>query len=238
MGIPHFASRIDSEGSQHRLDPHTVVRRRTRDVNQDGLRKVLINVAIPIGRAHETLRAIAGRERNIGARAFVETTDARTEIMTDDIAGPEQARLFTRIALNTWKATVGRFDDIVAASTDEDLEREVTVGQNRLSYLIGHLTTLHDRLLPLLGLGDRQHTEFDAEFSDERDAHRAIDLSASRLREAWNDVNAALVAGMERLTPEQWLEKASTLTDASRLSVLLNWTSHVSQHSGQIRLTR
>jgi hypothetical protein len=158
--------------------------------------------------------------------------------MIDEIAGPEQARLFTRIALKTWKATVGRFDDIVAASSDEDLDRVVMPGRSRLSYLIGHMTALHDRLLPLLGLGDRQHAELDAEFSDERDAHRTIAMSASGLREAWNDVNAALLAGMERLTPEEWLERPSTVADTNRLGVLLNWTNHVSLHSEQIRLRR
>jgi hypothetical protein len=158
--------------------------------------------------------------------------------MTDDIAGPEQARRFTRIALKTWKATVGRFDDIVAASSDEELDRVEMPGTSRLSYLIGHLTALHDRLLPLLGLGDRQHAELDAEFSDERDAHRAIVVPASRLRAAWNDVNAALLAGMEGLTPEEWLERPSPLTDTNRLGVLLNWTNHVSLHSDRIRLTR
>lgn len=157
--------------------------------------------------------------------------------MTDEINGPEQARLFTRIALRTWKATVGRFDDIVVATSDEELEREVA-GKSRLFYLIGHLTALHDRLFTVLGLGERNHAELDAEFGEERDAHRASRLSPRTLRETWNDVNAALVAGMERLTPEQWLEKAATMSEASRLSVLLDWTDHLSLHSTQIRPTR
>lgn len=158
--------------------------------------------------------------------------------MIDEITGPDQARIFTRIAVNTWKATVGRFDDIVAACSDEELEREVTSGKSRLFYLIGHLTALHDRLLPMLGLGERRHAELDAEFSDERDAHRASGFSPRRVRQAWNDVNAALLAGMERLTPEQWLEKPAAVDRANRLSVLLDWTDHVSLHSTQVRLTR
>lgn len=158
--------------------------------------------------------------------------------MTDDIAGPDQARLFTRIALNTWKATVGRFDDIVAASSDEELEREVTPGKSRLFYLIGHLTALHDRLLPVLGLGDRRHAELDEEFGEERDAHRATALSPRRVRQLWNEVNASLLASMERLTPEEWLEKPAVAVESNRLSVLLDWTDHVSLHSTQIDVTR
>ncbi|HEY4304914.1 MAG TPA: DinB family protein [Gemmatimonadaceae bacterium] len=158
--------------------------------------------------------------------------------MTDEIAGPDQARLFTRIALNTWKATVGRFDDIVVGCSDEELEREVTAGRSRLFYLIGHITALHDRLLPVLGLGERKHAELDAEFGDERDAHRSSALAPGRLRQLWSEVNAALLFGMEKLTPEQWLEKASSAAEQSRLSVLLAWTDHVSLHSTQLRITR
>lgn len=158
--------------------------------------------------------------------------------MTDEIAGLEQARLFTRIALNTWKATVGRFDDIVAASSDEELEREVTPGKSRLFYLVGHLTALHDRLLPVLGLGERRHAELDDEFGAERDEHRTSAVSPMRVRQLWSEVNATVLAGMERLTPEQWLEKPPAAVEPSRLSVLLNWTDHVSLHSTQIRLTR
>src|ERR1700749_1534704 len=86
---------------------------------------------------------IGDRERNIGVSAVVDQLDAtmNTE-MTDEIAGPEQARLFTRIALNTWKATVGRFDDIVAACSDEELEREVIPGKSRLFYLIDNITAV------------------------------------------------------------------------------------------------
>jgi len=140
--------------------------------------------------------------------------------------------------LRTWKATVGRFDDIVAALSDEELEREVTAGKNRLFYLVGHLTALHDRLFTVLGLGERKHAELDDEFGDERDAHRVSALSPRRLRQAWNDVNAALLAGMERLTPEQWLETSATIAEASRLSVLLDWTDHLSLHSTQVRVRR
>jgi hypothetical protein len=158
--------------------------------------------------------------------------------MTDEITGPEQARLLTRVALRTWKATVGRFDDIVVAVPDEDLEREVTAGKSRLFYLIGHLTALHDRLFTVLGLGERNHAELDAEFGEERDPHRRSTVSPRRLRQAWNDVNAALLAGMERLTPEQWLETPEAAAEASRLSALVDWTDHLSFHSTQIRMTR
>ena len=158
--------------------------------------------------------------------------------MADEIAGPEQARLFSRIALRTWKATVGRFDDIVSALSDEELEREVAPGKSRLFYLVGHLTALHDRLLPALGLGERRYADLDAEFGDERDDHHASALSPRRLRQLWNEVNAALVAGMERLTPEQWLEAPASVAAPSRLSALLAWTAHVSLHATQMRITR
>jgi hypothetical protein len=35
---------------------------------------------------------------------------------------------------------------------------------NRVYYLLGHLTVAHDRLLPVLRLGDRLHPELEEEF--------------------------------------------------------------------------
>jgi len=157
--------------------------------------------------------------------------------MIDDIAGPEQARRFTRIALNAWKGAVGRFDDVVAAITDEELEHALISGNSRLLYLIGHLTALHDRLLSQLGLGDRRHSELDADFAGELDVRRPSLHSATRIRALWNEVNHALLSGMERLTPEEWLEAPKTVADeASRLRTLIRWTDHVKRHASQIEV--
>src|SRR2546422_8084931 len=45
--------------------------------------------------------------------------------------------------------------------SSEEVLREIAPGRNRLLYLWGHLTAIHDAMLPLLGLRGRLHPEFD-----------------------------------------------------------------------------
>jgi hypothetical protein len=39
--------------------------------------------------------------------------------------------------LNSWKLVIGRFDKILAALTDEQLQQQIAPGRNRAFYLIG-----------------------------------------------------------------------------------------------------
>jgi hypothetical protein len=152
----------------------------------------------------------------------------------------------TTTALASWKLVIGRLDQMLAATGDDDLQHEVAPGRNRIFYLLGHLTAVHDRLFPLLGLGERLHPELDAAFLEHPDTHAAGDVSPAQLRQAWADVNARLIAAFEALRPEEWLERHTAVSAEdfakdplrNRLAVLLSRTNHASFHTGQIRLTR
>ena len=63
--------------------------------------------------------------------------------------------------LNSWKVVISRFDKTLEDLTDEQLQQQVAPGKNRVFYLLGHLTAMHDRMFPLLGLGERLHPELD-----------------------------------------------------------------------------
>ena len=95
-------------------------------------------------------------------------------------------------ALNSWKLVIGRFDQILAEWTDEQLQKRIAPDKNRLFYLVGHLTAVHDRMLPLLGLGERLHPELDEAYITNRDRLLADPVSASDLRKAWAEVNSKL----------------------------------------------
>lgn len=151
----------------------------------------------------------------------------------------------TLTALQSWKQTIGRLDTMLASIGDDDLAREVAPGRNRISYLVGHLTAVHDRMLPLLGVGERLHPELDAPYIDNPDRHSDPGHSAADLRQAWSEVNGKLTAALEALRPEQWLERHTAVSEEdfakeplrNRLAVLLSRTNHASFHIGQIRLT-
>jgi DinB superfamily len=155
---------------------------------------------------------------------------------------PEQA-LLTSI-LNSWKSNIERADRLFSGLNEEQLLREVAPGKNRLIYLWGHLTAVHDRMLPLLGLGQRLHPQFDALFLSNPD--RAIpDLpTAEVLKKSWDEVNATLLTGIESFSAGDWLKKHASVSDEdfakdplrNRLAVFLSRTNHISFHLGQTAL--
>src|SRR2546425_13313146 len=119
--------------------------------------------------------------------------------------------------------------------------REIAPGRNRLLYLWGHLTAIHDAMLPLLGLRGRLHPEFDVAFVSNPDKSQAAIPSHEQVRRAWNAVNAELWKGFETMSWSDWLQRHSAVSeedfakDASRnrFAVLLSRTNHLSYHLGQ-----
>jgi DinB superfamily len=149
-------------------------------------------------------------------------------------------------ALNSWKLVIGRFDQNLAALTDEQLQRRVAPGKNRLFYLVGHLTAVHDRLFPMLGLGERLHPELDETYITNPDGAIPDPLSPSDLKNAWTEVNSKLTAAFEEFTPLDWLKKHNAVSDEdfakdptrNRLAVVMSRTNHASFHSGQAILAK
>ncbi|HEY0513465.1 MAG TPA: DinB family protein, partial [Thermoanaerobaculia bacterium] len=155
--------------------------------------------------------------------------------------------IMVQTALGSWKQVMGQVDKTLAALSDEDLQREVAPGRNRVYYLLGHLAAVHDRLFPLLRLGERLHPELDEAFiahpdrTDPKDGPEPVDV-----RSAWSEVNGKLLAAFERLRPEEWLERHDAVSAEdfakeplrNRLAVLLSRTQHAAGHEGQIRLAK
>ena len=154
--------------------------------------------------------------------------------------------LMSTTAINTWKLVIGRFSQGIAPLTGEQLQQQVAPGRNRLLYLIGHLTAVHDRMFPLLDLGERLHPELDDIYITNPDKTHPDPLSAADLKQAWTDVNAKLTAAFEKLTPEEWLQKHTAVSDEdftkdptrNRLAILLSRTGHAAFHSGQAVLVK
>jgi hypothetical protein len=155
---------------------------------------------------------------------------------------PEQALVTT--ALSSWKSTVERADKLFSPLTEDQLQKEVAPGKNRLIYLWGHLTAVHDRMLPLLALGERLHPELDALFLTSPDRAVAQLPSREEINKAWDEVNGKLSAGMASFSPAQWLEKHASVSEEdfakdpsrNRFAILLSRTSHIAFHLGQTAL--
>jgi hypothetical protein len=155
---------------------------------------------------------------------------------------PEETVVAT--AIQSWILNIERADKLFSGLDDTGLQKEVAPGKNRLVYLWGHLTAVHDGMLPLLGLGARLHPELDVSFLTEAD-RVAKDLpSAGDLKRCWDEVNSRLLAGFRRLRAAEWVQKHNAVSEPdfaanplrNRLAVLLSRTSHVSYHLGQAAL--
>ena len=103
-------------------------------------------------------------------------------------------------ALNSWRSTIERADKLFSPLTPEQLEREVAPGKNRLIYLWGHLTAVHDRMLPLLYVGERLRPEYDALFLSNPDRSKPELPNSQEIKKSWDEINAKLLAGAESET--------------------------------------
>jgi hypothetical protein len=145
------------------------------------------------------------------------------------------------LAVKAWKTQVDRADQLFGRLSSEKLLWEIAPGRNRLLYLWGHLTAIHDAMLPLLGLRERLHPEFDVAFVSNPDKSRADIPSHEQVRGAWNVVNAELWKGFERMAWPDWAQRHSAASEEdfakdpsrSRFAVLLSRTNHLSYHLGQ-----
>ncbi|MBS1566282.1 MAG: DinB family protein, partial [Bacteroidetes bacterium] len=72
--------------------------------------------------------------------------------------------LFVKMSLDAWNQQLQRMNKTFSNFTDEELQLEVAPGRNRVIYLLGHMAAVHDRMLPLLGLGDRFYPQLDEAF--------------------------------------------------------------------------
>src|SRR6266550_2491126 len=152
--------------------------------------------------------------------------------------------LYLAVALNGWKGNLERADKMFSGLSDQEVLKEIAPGKNRLIYLWGHLTATHDAMLPLLGIGQRLHPEFDVAFISNPDKSQAGIPSVELVRKALREVNGRLFEGFASLSAADWLKKHGAVSEEdflkeplrNRLAILLSRTNHLAYHLGQTAL--
>ena len=148
---------------------------------------------------------------------------------------------YIALGLKVWKTQIERADKLFGRLSSEEVLREIAPGRNRVLYLWGHLAATHDAMLPLLGLGERLHPEFDAAFVSNPDKSKVHIPSHEQVRQAWKTVNSELWKGFEKMSWSDWLQRHTAISEAdfakdasrNRFAVLLSRTNHLSYHLGQ-----
>src|ERR1700681_1999185 len=168
-----------------------------------------------------------------------QSTNEREWSRGDGVMGNEGS--FAAVGLKVWKAQIDRADKLFGTLSSEHVLREIAPGRNRLLYLWGHLTAIHDAMLPLLGLGKRLYPEFDVAFVINPDKSQTATPSHEEVRRAWITVNGELSKGFVKMSRSDWLQRHSAVSEEefakdpsrSRFSILLSRTNHLSYHLGQ-----
>jgi hypothetical protein len=149
-------------------------------------------------------------------------------------------------ALRGWKSNVEQADKLFGDLSPEQLEQEVAPGKNRLIYLWGHLAAVNDRLLALLGIGERLHPEFDGMFISSPDKSVQLTVSGPSLKAAWQEINQKLWEGISKFSASDWTQRHTAVSEQdfkrephrNRFGVLLGRTAHLAYHLGQAALAQ
>ena len=155
----------------------------------------------------------------------------------------QASELYVTTALKSWEQWLGRANKLFDSLSDEEMLVEIAPGKNRPVYLLGHLTFVHDGMIPQLRLGEASYSHFRELFIDNPD--RAMEIPpTSDLRQAWKEVGNTLSRLFQSLSAEEWLERHATVSEEefrlephrNRLAILLSRTGHLSYHLGQLML--
>lgn len=153
---------------------------------------------------------------------------------------------FIKMVLDAWHTQVKQTDDLFNLLSDEQLMNEVAPGKNRGIYLLGHLTAVHDRMLPLLELGDHRYPNLYKTFVDSADKTENNLPSTEDLRNYWKEVNNVLSEKFSKLSIEEWFQKHNAVSEVdfakephrNKLNVVINRTNHLANHLGQLLLLK
>jgi hypothetical protein len=151
-----------------------------------------------------------------------------------------------QMLLDRWFAQVKNFDATLGALTDADLYRHISPGKNRGIYLLGHLIAVHEDMLSLLDFGGKSYPQLKGLFITSPDNVNATYPSPAELRSSWNKVNGDLEKKIRSLSPEEWFEKHTAVSQEdflrephrNKLNIIVTRTSHLSYHLGQINLLK
>ena len=154
----------------------------------------------------------------------------------------DQQQLIIKMALDAWNFQLNRSTKLFDSLSNEQLQKETATGRNSGTYLVGHLTAVHDALFPLLGIGEKLYPQLENIFIKNPDKSSLEKPIINDLRTYWYKVHEKLSKQFILFTAAEWLQKHTSVTDEdfakephrNKLNVLLNRTNHLAYHLGQL----
>ena len=148
--------------------------------------------------------------------------------------------------LDRWNGSVTYCDTVLHLMTDEQLQNEIVPGKNRGIYLLGHLIAVHDDMLVLLDMGEKQYPELFEPFLKSPDNTTTQIPSATELRSFWVNQCEVFKQKFDNLKPAEWFEKHTAVSaedfakepHRNKLNIILTRTTHLAYHTGQLVLLK
>ena len=154
--------------------------------------------------------------------------------------------LITSMIITAWDKQNESLYKLLDALPDEQLTMEIAPGRNTGIYLLGHLIAVSDGMLPLLGFGERLFPELQNIFIANPDKSGLKKPGIDELKASLNVVNEKLGQCIRSLSPAQWLERHTAISEEdfvkephrNKLNVIINRTNHMANHIGQMLLLK
>ena len=151
-----------------------------------------------------------------------------------------------KMIFDRWNGSLKNWDEVLGSLSDEDLQKEIAPGKNRGIYLLGHMVAVHDDMIRLLGMGEKQYPELFEPFIKSPDKAVAFVQTAAELRTFWTNQCIVLKQKFDNLQPADWFEKHTAVSDEdfakephrNKLNIILTRTTHLTYHTGQLVLLK
>lgn len=151
-----------------------------------------------------------------------------------------------KMTLDAWLLQLKRANTLFESLPNALLQEQVAPDRNTGLYLFGHLTAVHDAMLPLMMLGDKLYPELEEIFIKNPDRSGLKQPSPDEIRLYWNTVHTTLNKGLAQLSQEEWFGRHAAVSEEdfekephrNRLSILISRTSHIAYHMGQLRFLK
>jgi len=150
------------------------------------------------------------------------------------------------MVFDRWNGALQNWNNLLHALPDEALYTAIAPGKNRGIYLLGHLIAVHDDMRVLLDLGEKMYPELYEPFLQSPDGVTAQIPDAAALRAAWYKQCEAFSLQCGQLAAEDWFDKHTAVSaedfagepHRNKLNIIITRTTHLSYHTGQLRLLK
>jgi hypothetical protein len=157
-----------------------------------------------------------------------------------------QQEFFIKMAIAAWSLQIDRASKLFDSLTDTQLQKQVSENRNTGVYLLGHLTAIHDEMLPLLGVGEKMYPALGEVFVKNPDKSNLDKPLPHQLRMYWKEINSTLLLKLNAIDTNEWFDRHAAVTEEdfridpqrSKLNILLIRTSHIAYHIGQVVLLK